>query len=79
MLVAVEDRDLKEDADADTIAVFCKRHRLSPAFYYKLRAQGLGPRELRLGARVLITRESAQAWRREREAASAPARITITA
>jgi hypothetical protein len=67
------------EVDADTIPQFCKRHRFSIPFYYKLKAQGLGPRELRLGARVLITRESAQVWRREREAASAATQVSITA
>jgi hypothetical protein len=61
---------------ADTIPQFCQRHRFSVPFYYKLRLQGLAPREMRVGKRVLITNESAADWRREREAASAPARIT---
>jgi hypothetical protein len=50
---------------AYTIREFCRAHRISIGFYYKLRAQGLTPAELRLGSRVLITTESAEAWRIE--------------
>lgn len=57
--------------DALSLPEFCRRNAISLPFYYKLKAQGLGPRELRLGARVLITAESAEAWRREREAETA--------
>jgi hypothetical protein len=39
---------------------------ISRAHFYRLRAQGLTPVEFRLGTRVLITREAAEAWRRER-------------
>jgi hypothetical protein len=38
-----------------------------------LRELGQGPREMRLGARVFITFESAERWRIEREAATAAA------
>ncbi len=58
-------------ADAASISRFCARHDISRATYYNLRQAGLGPREMRIGARVLITAEAAAAWRREREAASA--------
>jgi len=57
-------------ADAASISRFCARHDISRATYYNLRQAGLGPREMRIGARVLITAEAAAAWRREREAAS---------
>jgi hypothetical protein len=57
-------------SDCHTVAEFCSRNRISLAFYYKLRAQGLGPREIRLGTKVLITKEAAEAWRRAQEAAS---------
>jgi hypothetical protein len=32
---------------AFTIKEFCAAHRISPAMYFKLRAAGLGPREMR--------------------------------
>ena len=57
-------------ADAASISRFCARHDISRATYYNLRQAGLGPREMRIGTRVLITVEAAAAWRREREAAS---------
>jgi hypothetical protein len=54
-----------------SIIEFCKSHGISQGFYFKLRAQGLGPREMRLGSRTLVTLEAAAAWRAERENASA--------
>jgi hypothetical protein len=59
-----------DDADAYSIVAFCKRHALSPSFYFKIRAQGLGPAEMRIGARVLISREAAARWRAARESAA---------
>jgi hypothetical protein len=56
-----------------TIKSFCVAHGISEGFYFKLREQGLGPDEIRLGARVLITHEAAARWRTEREAATAVA------
>jgi predicted DNA-binding transcriptional regulator AlpA len=56
--------------DAYRIPEFCRSHGISQAFFFKLQAAGLGPRVMRLGARVLISKESAAAWRRERELAS---------
>ena len=58
------------DADCLSVAEFCRRNSISKPFYFKLRAQGLGPEEMRLGARVLITRQSAEKWRAERMRAS---------
>jgi len=51
-------------------ASFCAAHGISEAFYFKLRDQGLGPDEMRLGTRVFITHEAAERWRRAREKAS---------
>jgi hypothetical protein len=51
---------------ADTISGFCKRNRISNPFYYKLRAQGLGPAELRALGVVRITAEAEAAWQRAR-------------
>ncbi len=60
-----------DDADAFGIAEFCRRHRISIQLYYKLKSQNLTPDEFRLGSRVLISRESAERWRRQRERANA--------
>lgn len=59
-----------DDVDAFSITEFCRRNRISVQLFYKLKPQGLMPRTFRLGARVLISREAAAAWRRKREAAS---------
>jgi hypothetical protein len=56
-----------------TIASFCSAHFLSESMFFKMRETGIGPREMRVGARVFITFEAAAAWRAEREAATAAA------
>jgi len=56
-----------------SIASFCAAFGISESMFFKLRAQGQGPREMRLGARVFITHESAARWRIEREAATVAA------
>ena len=53
-----------------SIPEFCEAHGISAGFYFKLKRQGEGPREMKVGARTLITIEAAAAWRRERENAS---------
>jgi predicted DNA-binding transcriptional regulator AlpA len=53
-----------------SISEFCKAHGISEGFFYKLKKRGEGPREMKLGARTLITFESAAEWRRERENAT---------
>jgi hypothetical protein len=62
--------------DCFTIAEFCARHKFTRQFYHELRKLGLTPREIRLGTRVLISREAAIQWRREREAATAATTAT---
>jgi hypothetical protein len=57
----------ENDADAYSVQEFCARHSISPQLFYKLKPQGLMPVTFRLGARVLISREAAAAWRRARE------------
>jgi hypothetical protein len=56
-----------------TIRTFCIAHHLSEAMYFKAREMGIGPREMRVGTRVLITFEAAADWRAERERAAATA------
>jgi hypothetical protein len=53
-----------------TISSFCAAHGLSPAMYFKLRSQGLGPDEMEIGRRKAISVEAAGRWRRKREAAA---------
>lgn len=54
-----------------SILEFCRTHSISEDFYYKLKRQGKNPKEMKVGARVLISIEAAADWRREREAATA--------
>jgi hypothetical protein len=68
--------DDDDAADAYSIAAFCRRHNISESFYHKLRNQGLGPRTMRVGSRVLITRQAAREWRRARERAEASSAAT---
>jgi len=55
------------DKDAFDILEFCHRHAISRSAFYNSVKNGTGPRLMRLGARVLISREAAEQWRRERE------------
>jgi hypothetical protein len=55
---------------AYTIREFCAAHRLSVSMYFKLKNQGLGPREMAVGSRRYVSFEVATQWRREREAAA---------
>jgi hypothetical protein len=59
------------ERSALSIPEFCALHGFARRTYYKLKMAGLGPTETRLGKRVLISREAAAKWLREREAASA--------
>jgi hypothetical protein len=68
-------RNLKVDEPppptlALSIQQFCQAHSISEDFYYKLKRQGAGPREMRVGSRTLISIEAAAEWRRAREAAA---------
>ena len=59
-----------DEADTYTIAEFCVRNRICRAYYYKLRPLGLAPAEMRLGSKVLISKEAAAVWRRKMETAN---------
>ena len=56
---------------AYSIAEFCEAFGISIRTYFKLREGAKGPREMRVGRRVLVSMESALAWARARETASA--------
>ena len=60
-----------ECGGAFTIREFCQAHRISLAFYYKMKSEGWGPTEMWAGSRILISFEAATAWRRAREMAAA--------
>jgi hypothetical protein len=48
---------------AMSIPQFCDRHGISEAFYFVLRQRGEGPDTMQVGARTLISVESAAQWR----------------
>ena len=62
-------RRKKVRLEAYTIREFCVAHRISRATYYNLKNKNKGPAEAHLLGRVIITRESAAAWRQARTAA----------
>jgi hypothetical protein len=49
---------------AFSISQFCLAYGLGRSTYYRLRAQGLAPRELACGKRALITIDAAEEWER---------------
>jgi hypothetical protein len=56
--------------EASSVDAFCRSHGISRRMYYILKNAGTGPREMQVGRRVLISREAAEQWRREREVTS---------
>lgn len=61
----------REIPDAETISEWCESNRIGRSFYYKLKKEGRAPREIRIGAKVLISREASADWRRAMEQAAA--------
>jgi hypothetical protein len=69
---AEEDKRIgDEESEASSISTFCRRHGISVATYYNLRMAGQAPTEAIVRGRHLITREAAEAWRRQRERVAA--------
>ena len=64
--------------EACTIAQFCTLYGISPSYYWKLQALGMGPRVLKLGGRRFITRQAASDWLRSMEVESARAAAATT-
>ena len=58
-----------DEVDAFSIREFCKRNRISVQSFYKFRTEM--PDTFRVGTRVLVSKEAAARWRKEREAVSA--------
>lgn len=56
---------------AFSIIEFCERNGISRATYYNLKKAGIGPREMEVLGRKLITGEAETDWHRDREAAAA--------
>jgi hypothetical protein len=59
-------KHVPKDVDADSVPEFCRRHRISEAFAYKLWAKGEGPEVMRVGKRTLVPREAQARWRAAR-------------
>lgn len=53
---------------ARSIPEFCQQHGICRSSFYNLEKKGLAPRVMKVGARRLISDESADAWRRAMEA-----------
>lgn len=49
-----------------TIDQFCKAIPMSRATYFRLQRNGMGPRTVRVGGRVLINRTEINAWQKRR-------------
>lgn len=58
---------LRQLPAASSIKDFCKHNGFSTSTYHKLKKQGRGPRELRLGRAIRITAQAAEEWLRARE------------
>lgn len=58
---------VRQDNDREpvvyTVEEFCDAHKMSRTTFFKLRRAGKGPTVKELGNKLLISRESAQAWR----------------
>jgi hypothetical protein len=59
--------DVENARSAFTIAEFCGRNAIGLATFHKLKRQGLGPREMRLGSAIRISIEAERDWRNARE------------
>jgi len=59
------------DPDAFSVNEFCRRHNICRATFYNLLKAGRGPVVMKVGSRVLVSREAAEQWRRRMEADAA--------
>ncbi len=53
--------------DVYDLREFCESHRISRAHFYDLKKEGLAPRIMKAGRKVLVTKEAAADWRRRME------------
>ena len=58
----------REPNDLHDIPSFCTANKISQSYYFALKRQGRGPREIKMGRATRITPEAERDWRREREA-----------
>ena len=64
----------RKPGDLRTIPAFCESNAISESKYHDLKRRGLGPREIELDGRIVITPEAEADWRVEREADTAAKR-----
>lgn len=57
------------EREAFTVTEFAQAYRLSRATLYNLWKGGEGPKRMRVGRRVVVSRDAAEQWRRQVEAA----------
>ena len=55
------------NAPTKTIKEFCINNGIKPTTYFALKKEGRGPREMRVGGKVMISPEAEIDWRREME------------
>ncbi len=60
--------DIESADESHTINGFCRLEKISRAYFYKLKAQGRGPRMMSTNR---ITEQARRDWQREREAEAA--------
>ena len=60
----------RQENDVHSIESFCRANGISVTTYFVMKRQGKGPREMKVGKRILITPEAEADWRRAREAES---------
>ena len=63
---------METETEAYSIAEFCHAHRISRATFYNLQTAGKAPRTMKVGGRVLVSKEAAADWRRECERTAEP-------
>ena len=59
---------------AFSVVEFCLLHNICRATFVNYERAGVGPRLMRVGGRVLVSREAAEAWRRQLETSPLPKR-----
>jgi len=59
------------EKEADNVNEFCERYGLSRSSFYNLFKLGQAPRIMRVGGRVMISKEARDDWRRDRELGAA--------
>lgn len=58
---------LSNNQNAYSIKRFCESHDISIPTFFRLRKIGKGPKVIKLGRKVLISREAAAEWRKNME------------